>query len=167
MCCSVLQRVTVCCSVFAVFCIVLQCVAVCCSVLQRFRSPPEVHTGLTTFLIRQKTSLLLRNTVSLQHTATHCNTLQHIARHPIVWVLFATIDTATHCNTVCNTLQRTATHCNTLHHSQSLSSPSVTLHCLCRNIAPSTSVSPSTSASVLRLLTSLSHSLHSLSFTHL
>ena len=50
----------------------------------------------------------------LQHTATHCNTLQH---------------TATHCNTlvyqcgheghfqmICNTLQHTATHCNTLQH---------------------------------------------------
>jgi len=37
------------------------------------------------------------NTLSLQHTATHCNTLQHTATH-------------------CNTLQHTATHCNTLHH---------------------------------------------------
>jgi len=33
--------------------------------------------------------------VTLQHTATHCNTLQHTATH-------------------CNTLQHTATHCNTL-----------------------------------------------------
>jgi hypothetical protein len=62
---------------------------------------------------------------TLQHTATHCNTLQHI------------INTATHCDTLqhtaarckclfscetaipynilhCNTLQHTATHCNTL-----------------------------------------------------
>ena len=43
--------------------------------------------------------------VTLQHTATHCNTLRH---------------TATHCNTLqhtathCNSLQHTATHCNTL-----------------------------------------------------
>ena len=34
-CCSVLQRVAVCCSVFAVCRSVLQCVAACCSVLQR------------------------------------------------------------------------------------------------------------------------------------
>ena len=34
---------------------------------------------------------------SLQHTATHCNTLHHTATH-------------------CNTLQHTVTHCNTLHH---------------------------------------------------
>ena len=44
---------------------------------------------------------------TLQHTATHCNTLQH---------------TATHCSTLqhtghCNTLQHTAIHCNTVQHS--------------------------------------------------
>ena len=39
---------------------------------------------------------------SLQHTATHCNTLQHTA--------ITLQHTATHCNT----LQHTATHCNTL-----------------------------------------------------
>ena len=37
---------------------------------------------------------------ALQHTATHCNTLQHICH------------TVTHCKT----LQQTATHCNTLQH---------------------------------------------------
>ena len=35
---------------------------------------------------------------TLQHTATHCNTLQHTA------------------TTHCNSLQHTATHCNTLQH---------------------------------------------------
>ena len=35
--------------------------------------------------------------MSLQHTATHCNTLQHVAPH-------------------CNTLQHTATRCTTLQH---------------------------------------------------
>jgi len=48
----------------------------------------------------QCTSLWL-GVVSLQHTATHCNTLQHTATH-------------------CNTLQHTATHCNTLQHSATL-----------------------------------------------
>jgi len=46
--------------------------------------------------------------LQLQHTATHCNTLQLTLQHA-----------ATHCNTLqrtathCNTLQHTATHCNT------------------------------------------------------
>jgi len=45
--------------------------------------------------------------VTLQHTATHCNTLQHIATH---------CNTLQHIATHCNTLQHTATHCNTLQH---------------------------------------------------
>ena len=55
---------------------------------------------------------------TLQHTATHCNTLQHTAMH-----CNALQHTATHCKLelcpcikVCNTLRRTATHCNTLQH---------------------------------------------------
>jgi len=54
-----------------------------------------------------------------QHTATHCNTLQHTATHRNTLQ-----HTATHSRTSieslvftcahCNTLQRTATHCNTL-----------------------------------------------------
>ena len=38
-----------------------------------------------------------RDSITLQHTATHCNTLQHAATH-------------------CDTLRHTATHCNTLQH---------------------------------------------------
>ena len=51
---------------------------------------------------------------TLQHTATHCNTLQHTAIH-----IFKSIDYPTslplqiHCNTL---LQRTATHYNTMQH---------------------------------------------------
>ena len=57
----------------------------------------------------------------IQHTATHCNTLQHThcntLRRPVDVRLGAPpmsrfTATATHCNT----LQHTATHCNTLHH---------------------------------------------------
>jgi len=54
----------------------------------------------------------------LQHTATHCNTLQRTATH---WThLNALEHTAIHWNTLqriathCNSLQQTATHCNTL-----------------------------------------------------
>jgi len=81
----------------------------------------------------QHTSNTLQDT--LQHTAVHCNTLQHAAtqlRHTndeevalemqhIYDESTATYyNIATHCNTLqhtathCNTLQHTATHCNTL-----------------------------------------------------
>ena len=52
---------------------------------------------------------------SLQHTATHCNTLQHIATH-----CNTLQPTAIRCNSCqvaaayCNTLRLTATHCNTV-----------------------------------------------------
>ena len=39
---------------------------------------------------------------TLQHTATHCNTIRDSATHP--------------CTDCCNTLQHTATHCNTMQH---------------------------------------------------
>ena len=87
----------------------------------------------------------IQSTDSLQHTATHCNTLQHTATHCNTLQHSATHcntlqHSATHCNTLqytvtrctmscseshtiyrltathCNTLQHTATHCNTLHH---------------------------------------------------
>ena len=47
---------------------------------------------------------LLHETMTLQHSATHCNTLQQIATH---------CNTLQHTSTHCNTLQHTATHCNT------------------------------------------------------
>jgi len=45
--------------------------------------------------------------MTLQRTATHCNTLQHTATHCI---------TLHHTASHCNTLQHTAIHCNTLQH---------------------------------------------------
>jgi len=72
---------------------------------------------------------------TLQHTATHCNTLQHADVPYTMGIkqqkqmgdqalpLFNTLQhTATYYNTLqhtathCNTLQHTATHCNTLQH---------------------------------------------------
>jgi len=60
---------------------------------------------------------VLQHCNTLRHTETHCNTLQHTA------ILCKTLqDTATHCNSLqltathCNTLQHTATHCDTLQH---------------------------------------------------
>jgi len=85
-CCSVLQCIAVCCNMLscvAVCCSVLQCAVVCCIVLQcaavgctvktsqkieeRFARPwsESCHTCVC----------VLSHT--LQHTATHCNTLQH------------------------------------------------------------------------------------------
>ena len=69
---------------------------------------------------------------TLQHTATHCKTLQHICntlQHAKIYCnTFATLcntlqhtiasscSTLQHTATHCNTLQHTATHCNTLQH---------------------------------------------------
>jgi len=64
--------------------------------------------------------------LTLQHTATNCNTMQHTATHcNILNTLqhivtpgvpgkapFGLPHTAAHCKTHCNTLQHTATHCN-------------------------------------------------------
>ena len=50
------------------------------------------HTARDSVSLRQSRSTVTRDSVSLQHTATHCNTLQH---------------TATHCKRLC----LTATHC--------------------------------------------------------
>jgi len=64
--------------------------------------------------------------MTLQHTATHCNTrngpstLCNTRCSPVIWHCNTLQRTSTHCNTLqhtathCNTLQRTATHCNTL-----------------------------------------------------
>ena len=64
--------------------------------------------------------------ITLHHTATHCNTLQHnvcVWHDTLTHVIFSG---ATHCNkmrdtlqhtaTLCNRLHQTATHCNTLQH---------------------------------------------------
>jgi len=91
-CCSVLQCVAVCCSVLqcvAVCCSVLQCVAVCCIVLQCVAVNCSVfqsgHSHLKEYLRFARkngdrtcafTSCLVGCSVQ---TATHCNTLQHIA----------------------------------------------------------------------------------------
>ena len=50
--------------------------------------------------------VLLCNTLATD-TATHCNTLQHIAAH---------CSTLQHTAAHCNTLQHTAAHCSTLQH---------------------------------------------------
>ena len=70
------------------------------------------HVGM-----RRVTLMSCHTLVPLQHTATHCNTLQTSATR-----CNTLQHTATHCNTLqhaathCNTLQHTATHCNTLQH---------------------------------------------------
>jgi len=67
----------------------------------------------------------------LQHTATHCNTLQLTTRycntlqHRSWWVRYQGV-WHRHCNTLqhtaihCNTLHHTASHCNTLQHTATL-----------------------------------------------
>jgi len=88
-CCSVLQCTAVCCSVLqcvAVYCSVLQWVAVRCSVLRM-----RVLCHFTGFA-----RLVWVTSKCLQHTATHCNTLQHTTskclpttcRRPIAYLIF-------------------------------------------------------------------------------
>ena len=86
-CCSVLQCVAVCCSVWQC---VLQCVAVCGSVWL-------VCCGVSSHGHEWQFNGVDTNSHcnTLQHTVTHCNTLQH---------------TATHCQIL---LQHTTTHRNT------------------------------------------------------
>ena len=66
----------------------------------------------------------LEKVITLQHTATHRNTLQHTdsLQHTTLEKVITLQHTATHRNTKhqtathCNTLQHTTTHCNTLQH---------------------------------------------------
>jgi len=53
---------------------------------------------------------------TLQHTATHCNMLQHAALNcnTPCHGHDGDLDTLQNTATLCNTLQHTATHCNTL-----------------------------------------------------
>ena len=52
----------------------------------------------------------------LQHTATHCNTLQHTATHCYTHMQVRKTLALQHTGTHSNTLQHTATHCSTLQH---------------------------------------------------
>jgi len=114
----VLQRVAVCCRVLqcvshatdplAWWCLLqlLQCVAVCCSVLQCVAvcQPPHRKICLVAPVLRINIiekcthSVLIMITIqyasldrvedTLQHTATHCNTLQHSPRNIAWWRLY-------------------------------------------------------------------------------
>jgi len=67
--------------------------------------------------IRWKRHLLRHIEVTLQHTATHGNTLQHTAIHCNTRHFYRHFEvTLQHTTTHCNTLQHPATPCNTLQH---------------------------------------------------
>jgi len=117
-CCSALQCIAACCSV-------LQCVAACCSVLQ---CPAAMHGSLPSRsggvlsrggnsentprarswseTPRPRARLYGLREYCRQHTAEHCNTLQHTATHLREYYRH-------HTATLCNTLQHSATHGNT------------------------------------------------------
>jgi len=57
-------------------CSVLKCFAVCCSVLQCVLQCVAVYYIMIDVDIRQQRAVATRNSPILQHTATHCNTLQ-------------------------------------------------------------------------------------------
>jgi len=93
-----------------VCCSALQCVVVCCSVLQCPRSKRCAGSMC-------EEVLLVLSLNMLQHTATHCNTLQHAAcTEQINFRGSLSRSLSQHAATRCNTLQHAATHCNTLQH---------------------------------------------------
>ena len=87
----------------------------------------KMHRGnvdMSTFSLPRTVNEESENTYlyynTLQHTATHCNTLQHhdnIGISSYTWVCVGNgmtyISSLQHNATQCNTLQHTATHCNT------------------------------------------------------
>ena len=139
-CCRVLQRVIVCCSVCKWAghprsglcvtsmpdattydcCSVLQCVAVCCSLLQ---SVAVCCSVLQCVAVEDECTSTLNEAShfnTLQHITTHCNILQHSGQARTSRPFNATY---------CNTLQHTATCGNTLveHAGRSLSRNTLTL----------------------------------------
>ena len=138
-CCSVLQGVTVCCSV---------CLRVCACVSDTHSEyvPQWIMVGHALCTTSAPYTTIPSNCNTLQHAATHCNTLQQtlwaIRQSPAIvnkptfpqksptylqkshiWQCLAI---ALHCNTLqhaatrCNTLQHAATHCNTLQEHQAI-----------------------------------------------
>jgi len=109
--CQRKQCVAVCCSVCC------KCVAVCCSVLQLSERAAVCIAMLSVRITPVQCYAMyvtLQHTAThcntLQHTATHCNTLQRNATHCASPMMYVTLQYVTHCNT----LQHTATNCNTL-----------------------------------------------------
>jgi len=105
----------------------------------------STHCNTPQHIVRCVTALYL----SMQHTATHCNTLQH---------------TTTHCNTLQHTLQQlrnsavpitqqhTATHYNTLQHTATHCN---TLQCTATRIAVHTVTHCNTLQRIVRFITAL------------
>jgi len=121
MCCNALQRAATRCKIrvvsidyrinrvkihTATYCNTLQRVVTRCNTLQHAATRCNIYAVSIDYLLSFLSRYRQRKRQRQNHTATHCNTLQH---------------TATHCNTLqhtathCNTLQHTATHCNALH----------------------------------------------------
>ena len=126
--CNALQRTATQCNALqrtATHCNALQRTATHCDALQRVVEHCNTHTRANYGECRADWCDRLAvcdEHVSLQHTATHCNTLQHTATHCNTLQRTArkrtlpnVLHSATHCNT-CNALQRTAMHCSTLQH---------------------------------------------------
>jgi len=71
------------------------------------RGTPTRQCNSTCCSTLQHTATHCNTLSTLQHTAAHCNTLQHTATH---------CSTLQHTAAYCSTLQHTAAHCNTLQH---------------------------------------------------
>jgi len=99
----------------------VQCVAVCCSVLQRV----AVCHANRCFLHHTATY-----SITLQHTATHCNTINVCAPIRTYVLPREQSNTLPHTAAHSNALQHTATHCNKLQH--------IKHTCICTHIRTST-----------------------------
>jgi len=88
----------------------------CVSLRLKTHDMPSTRTRRHVTCTR-KTHDITYSCTTLQHTATHRNTLQHIATHCNTLQHTATHrNTLQHIATHCNTSQHTATHRNTLQH---------------------------------------------------
>ena len=83
-----------------------------------------IFMGVNTYFKKPRTAKapitpVISQCNTVEHTATHCNTLQHARRAkqriiPVCNFSFTHIITVAHCNICCNTLQHTTTKCNSL-----------------------------------------------------
>ena len=118
-CCSVLHCIAVCCSVLekGTGAQILRRrqynVAICCSVWCSVRCSALLTVRRFSEILRERRPMKPGLIHTLQHTTTHCNTLQHTATRFSFSSPSGQQNKATHTTTYCNTLKHTATHCIT------------------------------------------------------
>ena len=99
--------------------------------IHRYTQPNYTHMSYYINILAYFVNLCIAQPYcnTLQHTATHCNTLQHISYHMNIVAYYTNLYTAhtyihkymhtrayIRRSVCCSVLQCVATHCNTLHH---------------------------------------------------